>query len=125
MNTSITKLEEKIVEVERLLNDYKTALRVLRSIENEDITITAPSIRKSRNVKRITVKDEVLNDIKEAATDVSTNDLIIKYSERSGKTRKGASNTIYPILSGLSKEGKIESYKNDPSMIGSFWKIKQ
>jgi len=127
MSIDIEYLKKKIAETEILLNDYKIALRVFTSIGGEVLSITnnPTQVVKIPATAKVTVKEQVLHDIEEAKSDISTKDLINLYSQRSGKTKQVAANSIYPILSMFTKEGKIVSYKNNGQpTIGNYWKIK-
>jgi len=125
MVIDVEQIRQKIDELESLLKDYKTTLRVIEQFEGIPTKTKQAVVAKKAPPKKVSAVGElVLKDIREKTGDLSTSDIIQKHMERAGVTKKKAQNVIYVALSELKKMGIIESYKYDPKMNGSYFKIK-
>jgi type II secretory pathway component PulC len=125
MVVDVEKIKQKIDELETMLKDYRTALRVFEAFGEVPATTKPAFVVKKKPINKISsIGELVLKDIREKTGDISTSDLVAKHMERTKSTKKKAQNAIYVALSDLKKRGKIESYKFDPKMNGSYFKIK-
>lgn len=125
MDNPIDVLRNKIKELEIELQDFKTALRVMESLETRSISDPPKSlITFSEIPQRVTLRDRILKIISESNSPVSTDDIINIRAKEKGIDRKTAGNSVYPTLSNLAKEGKIEGSPN-PNGNGSCWKMKE
>lgn len=124
MFIEVEKIKQKIDELELELKDYKAALRVIELFGIVPTTIKPANAVKKGSVNKVSAIGEiVLKDIRERTGDISTSDIILKHMERAGITKEKAQNAIYVTLSELKKMGKIEAYKYDPKMTGSYFRI--
>jgi len=101
------------------LENHKIALKIFEELNNNIPVVI------NRAEGKLTIRQQLLNLIKEATSDISTGDLIEAYCKNNRVDKKKARNSIYPNLSALKEDGVIKPYKNDPKANGSFWQIKE
>ena len=125
MDNPIELLKSKIKELEEELQDFKTTLRVMESLEVKTINDLPKSLLTFSDIpQKTTLRNWVLKIIKECSSNISTSDVISMYMEIKGIDRKAASNSVCPTLSNLAKDGELLKIPI-PNGNGSYWKIKE